>query len=54
MLDGVDGNNIARGSIGDKMNLKIDIPDDKRAEKNPDFKTPQVNPPELHENDSIG
>ena len=30
------------GSISNKMNLEIDIPDDKRADKNPDFKTPLV------------
>ena len=35
------------GSISNKMNLEIDIPDDKRADKNPDFKTPSVNPPDL-------
>lgn len=39
MMEEEDGTNI-RGSITNKMNLSIDIPLDKKADRNPSFKTP--------------
>ena len=38
--EGEGSNEIIRGSISHKKDLQIDIPDDKKADKNPDFKTP--------------
>ena len=38
--EGEGSTDMIRGSISNKMDLQIDIPDDKKADKNPDFKTP--------------